>query len=84
MIGDHHAALIDAFNSITLHSDLVLIVEMLEIAYGRSSNSGRRSWMRKGGEVGEYLSKTRELIYMPYSASQRWWNEVGLHHPSLR
>jgi len=62
---NRYAAFIHAFNSITLHTDLVHTVEMIEIAYGTSWKSKRRSWMRKGEEVELNLPNTSEMIYMP-------------------
>jgi len=41
------------------------MVEIFEIAYGESWKWRRRSWTRKGGEVGLYLPKISEMIYMP-------------------
>jgi len=41
------------------------MVDIFEIAYGASWKSRRRSWIRKGEEVEQYLPKIREMIYMP-------------------
>ena len=49
---DHHAAFIHASNWITLRTDLVHMLEIFKFAYGTSWKSGRKSWMRKGEEVG--------------------------------
>ena len=51
---DRHAALIHASNSIILHSDLVHMIEIVKNAYGRSWKSRKRSWTRKGEQVGLY------------------------------
>jgi hypothetical protein len=60
---NRYAAFTHASNCITLHTDLVHMVEIIEIAYGTSWNSRRRSWMRKGAKVEPYLPKTSEMIY---------------------
>jgi len=60
------------------------MVERIEIAYGTSWKSRRRSWMRKAEEVELYLPKTSEMIYMPYIAGQNRWNAIGPRHFSLR
>jgi len=62
---DHYAACIHASNCPTLQTDLVPMVEIIEIAYGMSWKSRRRGWMRKGEELELYLPKTSEMIYMP-------------------
>jgi len=49
-----HAASINASNYVTLSTDLVCMVEILEIAYGMSSKSRRRGGMRHGEEVELY------------------------------
>jgi hypothetical protein len=49
----------------TLHTDLVHMVQIFEIAYSRSRKSRRWSWIRNGEEVELYLPKTSEMIYMP-------------------
>jgi len=41
------------------------MVEIIEIAYGTSWKSRRRSWIRNGEEVVLYLPKTSEMFYMP-------------------
>jgi len=41
------------------------MVEIIEIAYGASRKSRRRSWMRKSEEVEVYLPKISEMICMP-------------------
>jgi len=52
-------------NCKTLHTDLVDVVGIFEIAYGTSWKSRRRSWMRAGEEVELYLPKTSEMIHIP-------------------
>ena len=47
MNDNRHAAFIHASNCITLHSDLVHMVEILKIAYGTSWKSRSRSCIRK-------------------------------------
>jgi len=51
---DHHAASIHASNCITLHTDLVHMVEIDKIAYSTSWRSRRRSRIRDGEKVGLY------------------------------
>jgi hypothetical protein len=41
------------------------MVEVFSIACGRSLQSRRRSWIRKGDEVELYLPNTSGMIYMP-------------------
>jgi len=54
-MNDHlHAAFIQKYNCITLHSALVDTVIILKIAYGRSWKLRRRCWIRKREEVGVY------------------------------
>jgi len=54
-----------ATNCITLRTDLLHMVEILEIAYGTSWISRRRNRIRNGEEVELYIPKTCEMIYMP-------------------
>jgi len=49
---DRHAAFIHASTCITLCTDLVHMVEILKIAYGRSWKLRRKSWMNNGQEIG--------------------------------
>jgi hypothetical protein len=60
------------------------MVEILEIACGRSLKSRRRSWIRNGEEVELYLPKTSEMIHMPSIAGQKRRIVIGPHHFSLR
>ena len=60
------------------------MVEIFDIAYGKSWKSRRRSWIRQGEEVELYLPKTGEMIYMLQIASQKRWNVTGPRHISLR
>ena len=62
---DRYAAFINASNCISLHTALVHMVEIFEISYGMSSQTRRRSCVRKGEEVERYLPKTKQMIYMP-------------------
>jgi len=48
---DRHVVFTHGSNSITLHTDLVHMLQIVEIAYGTSWISRTRSWMRKGEEV---------------------------------
>jgi hypothetical protein len=41
------------------------MVEIFQIACGTSWKARRRSWIRNGEEVEQYLPKTCEMIYMP-------------------
>jgi len=61
---DHDAAFANTSNCITLHTDLLDMVEMFEIAYGTSQNWRRSSWMWTGENLEQYLPKTCEIIYM--------------------
>jgi len=60
------------------------MVQIIEIAYGTSWKSRRRSWIRKDEELELYLPKTIEMIYMPQIASQKRGNVIGPCHHSLR
>jgi len=51
---DRYTPFNHASNCITLHKDLVHMVEILETAYSSSWKLRRRSWMRKGVEVERY------------------------------
>jgi hypothetical protein len=62
---DRHAIFIHVSNCITLHTDLLHRVEIIEIAYGMSWKSRSRSWIRIGEEVKLCFPKTSEMIYMP-------------------
>ena len=84
MNDDRDAAYDDGFNCITRCIDLLHIVEMLKISYGRSWKSRRMSWMRKGEKVGLNISKTSVKIYMRLIASRKRWNVKGQPHLSLR
>ena len=84
MNDDRHAAYNHAFLCITLCTDLAHMVEMLKIDYGRSWESRRMSWLRKGEEVGRKISKTNVWIYMRLIASRKRWNMIGQRHLSLR
>jgi len=57
MNGSRHAAFVHAANCITLRSDLLHMVEILEITYGTSSKSWKTSWKKKVQEVKLYMSK---------------------------
>jgi len=50
---------------ITLRTDLVHTVEIVDIVYGISWKSRRMSGMRRDQEVKLYLPKTSEIIYIP-------------------
>ena len=52
MNDNHHAAFIHSSNCTTLCTDLVHMIEILKIAYGRSGKLSWRSSMRNGEEVG--------------------------------
>jgi len=65
MSGSHHAALIYAANWITLCSDLLHIVENLNIAYGTSWKSKKTNWKKQGQEIGLYVSNISSWICMP-------------------
>jgi len=49
---DRQAAFINVSNCTTLHTDLMHIAEIVEIAYGMIWKSRRRSWMMKGDKDG--------------------------------
>jgi len=81
---NRHAAFLHESNCIILHTDLVHMVQILEVAYGRSWTSRRRSWIRNGEEVKLYLPKTSEIIYMRSIAGQKCGNLIGPRLLSLR
>jgi hypothetical protein len=81
---NHHAAFINSYNSMTLRTDLVHMVEIFEIACGMSWKSRRMSWIRNGEEVELYLPKPTEMIYMPSIASRKRRNLAGPCHFSVR
>jgi len=84
MNDDRHAAYDHGSNFITRCTDLVHIVKMLKIAYGRSLKLWRMSWMRKDEEVGLNISKTSVRIDMRLIAGRKRWNVMGQCHLSLR
>ena len=84
MNDDRHAAYDHASNCIVLCTDLVHMVEMMKIAYGRSRKSQRMSWMRKGEEVELNISRTSVRIYMLLIAGRNRWTVIGQCHLSLR
>ena len=73
-----------ACNCIPRCTDLVHMVEMLKIAYGRSWKSQRLSWMRIGEEVGINISKNSVGMYMGLNAGRNRWNVIGHCHLSPR
>jgi len=79
-----HGAYNHASNCITLCTDLVHMVQILKIAYGRSWKSRRMSWMRNAEEGGLNISKSRVQIYMWSIAGRKLWNFIGQGHLSLR
>ena len=60
------------------------MVEMVEIAYGTSWKSRRKSWIRNREEDELYLPKTSEMIYMWSIAGRKRGNVIGPRHFSLR
>jgi hypothetical protein len=60
------------------------MVEIFEIACGTSWKLRKRSWIKNGEEVDQYLPKTSEIIYMPPFASRKSRNVIGPGHFSLR
>jgi len=84
MDDDCHGAYDHAFNFISLCTDLEHMVEILKIAYGRSSNSPRMNWITNGEELGLNISKTSGRIYMRLIAGLNCWNVIGQPHLSLR
>jgi len=50
---------------ITLRTDLVHFVEILEIGYGESQKSRRLCWIREGEELELHLPTISEMISMP-------------------
>ena len=54
-LNDHyHVAFIHTYNWITLGSDLVHMVDIFKITYGRLWKSRRRNWIRQSENVGLY------------------------------
>jgi hypothetical protein len=47
------------------HSDLLNIIGICEIDWGKSWKLRRRRWMRQGEKVELYLPETSAVIYMP-------------------
>ena len=84
MNDNRHTAYDHLSNCITLCTDLVHMVKMMKIAYGRSRKSRRMSWMRKGEDVGLNISKTSVQIYMQLIAGQKRWKMIGQRHSLLR
>jgi hypothetical protein len=64
MNGRRYPALVHAANCITVHSDLLHMVEIFKIAYGTSWKSRKMGWKRKGQEVGLYMSKISYWVCM--------------------
>jgi len=84
MNDDRHAAFVHASNCITLCPDLVHMVEISKIAYGRPWKSQRMSWMMKGEEVGLNISKSSIQIYTRIISGRKRCNVIGQHCSSLR
>jgi len=83
MNDDRHAAYDHVSNCIARCKDLVHIVGMLKIAYGKSWKSRRMSWMRNSEEVRLNISKPRVQIYMRLIAGRKRSNMMSKHHLSL-
>jgi hypothetical protein len=81
---NRHAVFIHVSNCITLRTDLMLMVQIFEIAYGTSWKSRRRSWIRNGEKVELYLPKTSQMIYMPSIAGRKDRYVIEPRHFSLR
>jgi len=81
---DRHVIFIHVSTWITLCTDLVHIVEIIEIAYGTSWTSRRKSMKLKGDEVELYLPKISVIIYTPQIAGRKGGNVIGAHQDSLR
>jgi len=81
---NRHAEFIHVSNCITLRTDLVHMVEILDIACGTYWRSRRRSCIGNGEEVELYLPKTSEMIYMPSFGGRKRRNEIWPGHFSLR
>jgi len=84
MNDSHHAALIHASHCKTLSSDLLPMVEFLKIAYGMSWRLRTWSWIRKGEEVGPYMSETSGWICMQDITRRKHWIAKGLHCSALK
>jgi len=82
MNDDRQAAFVYASNWLTLCTDMVHMGEILEIAYGRRWTSRRMNWMRKGVEVGLYISN---VVYgstcgqLLAESAVLWYADV-IHH----
>jgi len=74
---NRHVEFIHVSNCITRRTDLVHIVEIVEIACGTSCKLRTRSWIRNSKEVELYLLKTSEMIYMPSIAGRKRENVIG-------
>jgi len=80
---DHrHALFVHASNCITHCTDLVHMVEILKIVYGRSWKSREMSLMRKAEEVGKYILITSVRIYMRFIAGRKCCNLIASCHLS--
>jgi len=84
MSDDCHAAYEHASNCITPCTNMVHMVEMLKIAYGRSRKVWRVSWIRKDEEAGPNIIKISVRIDMRFVAGSKCWKVIGQHHLSLR
>ena len=84
MNDDSHAAFDHAANCLTLCTILVHIVEILNIAYGRSWKSRRMSWIRNGAEIWPNISKTCVQIFMRSITDRKRWKVIGPCHSALR
>jgi hypothetical protein len=80
---NRHAAFNYVFNYVTLPTDLVHMVDIVQIACRTSWRSMRRSRMRNDKQFDQYLPKTSELLYMPSIAGLKRWNVIGQHYFSL-
>jgi hypothetical protein len=78
-----HAVLIRSFNCTTLHSELMHMVKMLKIVYGRSWKLRRRSWIKNGEKVGLYKSKTWSCMNRMWIPGWKHWKLIYIHHSSI-
>jgi hypothetical protein len=83
-MNDHHyVAFMHTSTCITLRPDLVHMIKVLKITYGRSWKMWGMNWIGPGEAVGLRISKTSELIYVRLIAGRYRWNVIGQLHSSL-
>jgi len=80
---NHHVAFIHKSNYITLLSNPVHIVNILDIGYGRSWTLRRSNWIWQNTQIGLYWWNISIWIKMRWIASWERWNMTALNYPLL-